>query len=553
VVIDTNDLTDANPAPYDVCIVGSGPAGLTIANELRHSGLRLAVLESGQLQRTAHADQLKKVISQGFEIKHHSRERLLGGASLNWDGLSAPLEPIDFAPRPWLPFSGWPINATELRPYYRQAAERYGFPDLNWFKEATPEPFRREGDYQFRWKRIAERLIVAPTHPQRFGRLMASIFDSSHLDLYTDATVTKLNPPSADGWLSCLVKTRGMKSVTFRATVLVLAAGGIENARLLLASNIGNECDQVGRYFMNHPRDAFGEVKLQTGIRHLPAYFGCLRKGRAIYLALRLTDEAQRDLEVLNSYVRFEPLYRWSDKRGVQLLINYVKSKRWLWEKLEGFKGETASMLDWAETGDDPNIKLIGQEVPTLPGLTAALLRDAPYVAQYGFYRAFDRLRPRVVGIRIRNFMEMAPDPNNRIELGHEKDVYGNPLPIVRYSATDLDKRSIIELHRVLGEELEAQGFGRLFSDFEKSENWPITTDASHHMGATRMGTDPRTSVVDPNCQVHSVPSLYVAGSSVFPTSGYANPTFTLVALAIRLAEQIRTTFPIRAPHPRYP
>ena len=533
-VIDSNELTDSNPSPYDICIIGSGPAGLTVANELRNSGLRIAVLESGQLHRSRHADQLKKVISEGFEIKPHSRERLFGGASLTWDGLSAPFEPIDFATRPWVPFSGWPMPECELRPYYQRAAE-YGFPELDWFAEQSAEPFKLEGDYPFRWRRICERLIVAPTKPQRFGRQFSSLFDGPHLDLYTDATATDLQPSQG-----CLARTRGMKSVRIRAKTFVLAAGGIENARFLLNSGgLGNEHDQVGRYFMNHPRDAFGEIKLQAQIRHLPAYFGCLRRGKAIYLALRLADPVQQELGVLNSYVRFEPLYSWSDRAGVQLLINYIKAKRWLWEKLEGFKGETASMLDWAETGDDPNIKLIGQEVPTLPRLIAAMLRDAPYVGAYGFYRAFDRFRPRVIGVRVRNFMEMEPHPDNRVELGSEKDVYGKPFAKVRYSATRLDRRSVIELHRVLGEEIEEQGFGSLASNFESCQEWPIKTDASHHMGSTRMGTDPRTSVVDSDCRVHGVPNLYVAGSSVFPTSGYANPTYTIVALAIRLAEHL--------------
>ncbi|MFB3906471.1 MAG: FAD-dependent oxidoreductase [Acidobacteriota bacterium] len=540
-IFDSNELTDLVPSPYDICIIGSGPAGLVVANELRASGLRLAVLESGQLEKTGHADRLKTVVTTGgIPIKHASRERVLGGASLTWDGLSAPLEPIDLAERPWVPLSGWPIRHFELLSFYRQAADRYGFPPPEAYDVHRFSPLKAEGDYSFSWKNLVERVVLAPVRPQRFGRLLRTIFDSPGLHLFTDATATDLIVrPSGEAIHQCLARTRGGKIVTFRSTVFVLAAGGIENARLLLNSKIGNEYDQVGRYFMNHPKNPSGLVVPARPVSHLPAYFGCLYRGKAAYLALRLADELQERLGTLNSYVRFEPLYTWSDTAGVQLLINYVKSKRWLWENLKSFKGESSALRDYAETGDDPDIKLVG-EAPSLFGLLLAMLKDSPAVAQYGFYRVFDRLRPRVRALRIRNFMEMEPHPDNRVMLSGQKDLYGKPIPVVRHSATSLDKRSLLEIHRVLGEELKTSGFGDLVSDLTDCEPWPINADASHHMGSTRMGSDPRTSVVDSNCLVHGVRNLYVAGSSVFPTSGYANPTYTIVALAIRLAEHLR-------------
>ncbi|RPI22348.1 MAG: GMC family oxidoreductase, partial [Acidobacteria bacterium] len=392
-IIDANELESTPPPPYDICIIGSGPAGLTVANELRDSGLRVAVLESGQLKKTGHADRLKTVISEGgIPVKHDSRERLLGGASSTWDGLSAPLEPLDFVERPWLPLSGWPIPRSELLPYYRRAAEQYGFPHPDLYDTRLFADLKAEGDHQFSWNQITERIILAPARPQRFGQLFRGIFDSPKLDLYTDATVTDLKVPSGDGTYGCMTRTRAMKSVTFRAKVIVLATGGIENSRLLLTSNLGNECDQVGRYFMNHPKNPAGMVVPTRPVTHLPAYFGCLYRGKAAYLALRLTDELQERLETLNSYVRFEPLYAWSDTAGVQLLINYVKSKRWLWENLKSFKGDASALRDYAETGDDPDIKLAG-EVPSLPRLLLAMVRDSRFVAQYAFYRVFDKLR----------------------------------------------------------------------------------------------------------------------------------------------------------------
>ncbi len=549
-IIDANELEPSSLPAYDICIIGSGPAGLTVANELSRTGLRVCVLESGQAVRTAHADRLKRVWSEGdVPIKDSSRERVLGGTSSTWDGLSAPLDPIDLEPRPWVPFSGWPLAYEELQRYYARAAAGYGFPAPELYRPDHFARLRADGDCRFAWRRLTERTVLAPTRPPRFARLLRPWLQSPAVDVYTDASVVELCGNAARSAVeACAVRTRGGKALRLRAAVFVLAAGGIENAHLLLnstdlcAAGLGNERGQVGRYFMNHPKNPSGVVRLRRRIEHLPAYFGCLYRGYAGYLALRLTDAEQRRLGVLNTYVRFEPLYAWSDTAAVQLLVNYVKSHRRLWERLQGYKGELAALRDYAETGDDPDLGPSGR-VPSLAGLARAALREPGPVSQYLFFRVFDRwARPAVQAIRIRNFMEMAPHPENRVRLAPETDCYGKPLPLVRLTATPLDRRSLLELHRALAEELEACGVGALVSDLTEADPWPINADASHHLGATRMGTDPRTSVVNAEGRLHGVPNVYVAGGSVFPTSGYANPTYTIVALAIRLADHLTAT-----------
>jgi choline dehydrogenase-like flavoprotein len=555
VIIDANAFTDGSTLPfYDVCVVGSGPAGLTVANELRTRQLRICVLESGQRQRTEHATVLKQVVSEGdIAIDPHSRERVIGGASSTWDGLSAPVERLDVEPRPWVALSGWPIEYAELEKYYAPAADRYGFPHPDLYARDHVAALKAEGDWRFSWSRLAERVLLAPTRPQRFATLLRPCLESAAVDVYTDATVIELRGGGSGSVVdACEVRTRDRKRLRVRAAVFVLATGGIDNARLLLNSTdlcpagLGNEHDQVGRYFMNHPRNPCGIVELAGDVRHLPAYFGCLHRGKAAYLGLRLDDASQRRLGVLDSYVRFEPLYPWSDTEGVQLLINYIKSKRWLWERLEQYKGEFAVLRDYSETGDDP-IKILG-DVPSLGGLAVAMLRAPRPVAQYLFCRVFDRrTRPRVNAVRIRNFMEMQPHPDNRVALAPATDCYGKRLALVTHSPTALDRRSLVELHRVLGEELAACKFGTLTSGLADAATWPIDTDVSHHMGATRMGGDPATSVVDGDCRLHTVPNVYVAGSSVFPTSGYANPTYTIVALAIRLADHLGKVLAHRA------
>jgi len=122
-----------------------------------------------------------------------------------------------------------------------------------------------------------------------------------------------------------------------------------------------------------------------------------------------------------------------------------------------------------------------------------------------------------------------------------ERDSVGARRALVQHDTTERDRRALLELHQVLARELESQGVGRLETALAEAAPWPIDQEASHHLGTTRMGDDPRTSVVDPHQRVHGVPNLYVAGGSVFPTSGCANPTYTIVALSIRLAEHLRS------------
>ena len=137
--------------------------------------------------------------------------------------------------------------------------------------------------------------------------------------------------------------------------------------------------------------------------------------------------------------------------------------------------------------------------------------------------------------------MEQAPDPENRITLGESVDAFGNKLPKIHWTIRDLDKHSVRVLHEALQEEAVRKNFGTMESSvFEESGPWPISTDAAHHMGSTRMGTDPKTSVVDKDSRVHSMRNLYIAGSSVFPTGGASSATTTIIALTLRLANHLK-------------
>lgn len=534
---------------YDLCIIGTGPAGATLVRELAGSGLKIAVLESGLAKVTPRGDRLRATVSQGIHIKEYSRERVLGGASTTWAGLASPLDAVDLAPRAHVPDSGWPIPLSELMGYYAEA-ERYRFPSLDTFGETGFMTLRAKGDLQPEWRDIEEKVFLAADQPQNFGREWREALEGPDVDLWLDATVMSLergeDPASVE---RVLVRTRSGNQVYVHARAFVLACGGIENARLLLLSDLGNERDQVGRRLMNHPKSYHGLLHLARPVEDLPYYFGCLRKGFAGYAGLRVRTDLQQERGLLNSYVRLEPIFPWTDCAGVEALVTFVKrSAAFLtfWKKRQ--QDEVIALRDYSETGDDSDVQNARRGLLGWLALAGVVLIHGPRVAQYLFFRLSKR-KPKISVARVRNFMEMAPDPSNRVTLSDERDVDGKPLARVVHQSGELDRRSMLAVHAALKAECEAAGLGRLESDLEQADPWPIGQDASHHMGTTRMGLDPASSVVDPDLRLHATPNLYLAGASVFPTCGCANPTYTIIALSIRMARHLRAEL-VGAPSP---
>ncbi len=553
-ISDLNSSKNTTLPEYDLVIVGSGPSGMTVANELRDSGIRICVLESGGLKPTKHGDGLRKVESEGIRIKEYSRERVLGGASTTWSALSSPLDEAEMKPRPSVGtggVEGWPISRDELLPFYEAASKRYRFPPLSLFLSGGLNPVKKKGDLQLSWNEVTEKVFMSAQEPQNFGSEYKHIFESKQapLDLYLDATLIRIQcDKSGQRADSGIIRTSAGRTFEVKARVYILATGGIENARILLNSNdlceqgLGNGHGCVGRYFMNHPKNYYGIIRLNQPIKELPYYFGCMYQGYAGYAGLKLDQKVQKEKGVLNSYLRFEPLFPWSDNRGVEALVFLAKQCRFLmsrWKKSK--QGKLVSLRDYSETGDDTELQNERKTVYAWVMLFITVFINFPQVLRYLYFRLVARSAPRIKTIRLRNFMEMEPRPENRVMLGGENDVYGRPLPVVRHECTELDKRSMIALHDVLKDELSQNSFGHMVSNLREEKSWPIDLDASHHMGTTRMGIDPRESVVNRDCRLHDVDNVYMAGGSVFPTSGCANPTYTMVALSIRLARHLES------------
>jgi len=502
---DARTFDEGQELRCDVCVIGSGAAGITTALRLRERGRSVLMLESGGVATDPITSSLQDLVTSDLPIGGESRVRALGGTTRTWWGGSALMSDVDFAPRPWVRVPGWPITRSELMSYYAEGCRILAVPDLT---VGSLDRFESRRGFLVRTDDLDTVAVFAPRRPRRFRDLLdPAVRSDPGLEVLLYANVTAiLTGASRRNVEEIEVRTITGRRVTIRPRIVVLACGGIENARLLLASGgLGNDRDVVGRFYMDHPKGVAGVVKVAprtTAMPH-PCYWDS-RPGR-FRLGIGLSSARQHREELLNGYVRFHPIL---EERGPGV------------EALREVRRRGSGAVR------DPRV--VRDAIVGIPGLL-------------GFARFKLTNRGPVIGAEINNYIEQPPTRENRVRLSDRLDRFGEPLPRVDWSIGDLERRTMRRLHALVAEDLLRRGFGRVDSPLLSGADdpWPISRDASHHMGTTRMGDDPATSVVDRNCRVHGLANLYLAGSSVFPTTGWANPTLTIVALALRLADHL--------------
>lgn len=496
-IIDARELPSESLIDADICIVGGGPAGLTLATELEGSGAKVVLLESGGHELDTATQDLARgdVVGETYWSLETSRLRYFGGSSNHWTGWCRPLDATDFERKEWVEASGWPLSYDELVPYYGRAQRAC---DLG--------PFDYDAS---RWttqlklplldvdpKRLSS-TVWQFSPPTRFGpKHRAALQDSASTTVYLFANALELvADPGRRRVGHVLAATLSGARLRVRAQQFVLATGGIENARLLLASNsehragLGNEHDLVGRFFLEHPHSAVGVLLARSDSDVLTLYHSFVPVPGAappsVRLTLALPAAVQRRERLLNGNVSLEPLLR--------------------------------------------------------PPTYAASEAD-------GATELARQLQGVRLGRSLQLFMrsEQLPSADSRVTLSRRRDALGSPLPALNWRHHPATLRSMRRTVELVAEALARAGVGRVYSyihaDRSPSETavWPELSGGHHHMGTTRMHEDPRCGVVDRDCKLFSMDNVYVAGSSVFPTGGYANPTLTLVALACRLAETLR-------------
>jgi choline dehydrogenase-like flavoprotein len=513
-------LLDARSIPQDavveseVCIVGAGAVGITLAGELAGLDFRVCLLESGGLT----PDETTQALAEGqnaglpYAPLETTRSRYFGGTTNRWTGTCRTLDEIDFEARSWIPHSGWPFPKAHLDPYYERARELCELPPCPQPERPRPLPLGTT--------RVATTLFEF-SRPTRFGQAYGhELVRAPNVSVYLNANVVELETTEAARAVTHL-RVACLMGNTFRvaARLVVLAAGGIENARLLLLSRrvrpagLGNDHDLVGRFFMEHPHVAAGVIVPAHPYIPSRLYKQCRVNGAVIMGALTLSPDI----------LRRERLANYS-----ALLIPEEVSPR-----MEALKHAYRSLRKRTGTGDvwrDVARAARGLRVTDVARATYGLLVNGQLP---------------LTQFRIISRTEQTPNPESRVTLALEKDRLGQNVARLHWRLSPIDIRTIRRALAIIGEELERARLGQLLIDLDGDDPTAWSTPAYggyHHMGTTRMHVSPAEGVVDEQCRVHGISNLFVAGSSVFPTGGHANPMLTIVALALRLADRVKAT-----------
>jgi choline dehydrogenase-like flavoprotein len=530
---DARTLAEGTSCSADVCIVGAGVAGVTLAQELIGSPARVLLLEGGGLTFTKSLRSLPTVLSrhlrgeqglargknvgQYYYPLRFTRARALGGSSRAWasHGLqAAPLDAVDFIERDGLPDHGWPFDREALDPFYERAQRTCNLGPFEY--DVSPWEARGLGRRLPLDEDCVRSTMFQFGLDSAFDRYETPLAGADNVQLMLRATVTGIAVDRSGRVDHVQCATLSGNRFKVEADTFVLAAGAIENARLLLVSNdvqragIGNEHDLVGRYFMEHPDTEVG-VLIPAPALDIDAFrlYGGQQVGPQLNAnaMLRLSDDVLKKEGLLNSVVRLRPTHR--------------------------------STLDPAIGSARTLRRSLHHGVPTTGLATHAVraVRGVRPLARHGAARR--SAVPDAFGLDI--MAEQMPNPESRVRLDGRRDRLGVPSTVLDWRLGDHDWYSIRRTMEILGECVRDAGVGEIIQPVDRRSPPPAVYGNWHHLGTTRMHLDPTRGVVDENCRVHGTANLYVSGGSVLPTGGYANPTLTIAALALRLADHLRT------------
>jgi choline dehydrogenase-like flavoprotein len=514
-----HDVESQSVLRTDICIVGGGAAGISIARELIDADCSVILLESGGLSLNPDVQRLYEGTNTRDDFAlHATRFRFLGGTTNVWGGWCAPLDPIDFETRSWVPNSGWPINYNDLLPFYIRAEKLC---ELGAYRYEVAE-----------WPSLAESTLALDAEklehkmwqfspPTAFGRAYKEqLRRANNLNVILNATVTQIvTDPSASNVTAVEVEDLHGRRATVRASQFVIACGGIETTRLLLASNkiqasgIGNRYDLVGRYFMEHPHPDAGGMLLTDSHESLRAYGFREIAGERIATAFGPSRAAQKRHRILNSSVALNGPLSHAPSEGWDSLMKISRAR---------------DAGKWPEN--------MGSHI-------ARVLRDLGDVVREGIHHNDDG---PIKGYQLIARTEVVPNPDNRITLSHDCDALNSNRAQLDWNVGSLDRNTFATSMLLLAEELGRLNVARVRGNdllLQYDTRWSEGLSwFGHHMGGTRMHANPRLGVVNAECRVHGVSNLFVASSSIFPTCGFANPTLTIVALALRLADHLKSS-----------
>jgi choline dehydrogenase-like flavoprotein len=545
-LLNASELPSGRVLQADVCIIGAGAAGISMALQLIGSGFDVLVLESGDLK----PDPLTQALYAGSVVDErlHSppdryRQRRFGGTTTIWGGRCVPFDPIDFEVRDYIPHSGWPVSRDELLPYYRHANRLVEAGEFNYGAATTfgsrSRPIVSGLECEHFSMDTLERFSCPTNFAARYG---AKLQAAANVTVLLQANVVNIRLASrADRVDSLDVRTLCGRAFSVHARYIVIAAGGLESARLLLASRdvnatgIGNQYDLVGRNYMCHLAGTIGAISIDRPLGEV--HHGYDVDDAGIYCRRRfaLRERVQRELQLGNFVARLhhpritDPAHRNSILSMLYLakpLIPYEYGKR-----LHG--GEKADLSTWLK-----HVRNVVAAPLDAFAFAAHIVRDR-FLSERKFPSII--MRPRANLFSLDFHAEQEPNPLSRVTLTDDRDALGMQRLSVDWRYTRGDVNTVQTALALLARDLQSAGVGRFDYDPQSVEEEMTRYGAygGHHIGTARMGAGPRTSVVNADGRLHDVANLYLASAATFPTSSQANPTLTLIALSLRLAEHL--------------
>lgn len=525
-----------------VAVIGTGPVGLATALALADRGMPVLLIESGTEAASAESQALSDATM--LDERHHAQMALavrrgFGGTSKLWGGRCLPFDAVDFMERPWLGDTDWPIGEAEIAPWY-EAACRFLDCGPATFEEAWPGPVPTEGLRLDRIERWCAQPDMARVHGDRVRRhpMIRTVLGATVLDIDIDPVGSMVGG---------LEVARDGTRERVMARAVVVACGGLETARLLLASRrnhpglFGGEDGALGRYYMGHLFGTIADITLRRPGDDARFVFRRDASGR--YVRRRLTLDAETQCRERLGNLALSPelpeLHDPSHGSAILSLAYLALAMPVLGPRL------MAEAIRRRKLGAGPV-----RVAPHLRNLVAGAPSALVFALGFLKRRYLDdvRLPGFFVLNRARRYAchfhaEQRPDRDSRVTLGEARDALGQPRLVIDQRFARADAESIVHAHDVLAGHLAAAGLADITHRYppEARANAVLdqASDGFHQIGTARMGREPRLSVVDRDCRVHGVKNLYLAGSAVFPSSGQANPTLLAVALAFRLASHL--------------
>ena len=543
------------PIRAGVAIVGAGPAGIVTALDLARNGVDVVLVESGgrrfsertQALGTAHAFDERR-----HAPMHECTRRQLGGASVIWGGRCVPFDRVDFDRREHVDRSEWPVAYEEIAAYFQRASEYFrsgravfDVSQIEGIEQPSIVPGLPDGDVR---SSDLERWSLPTNFGAEYGRELEA---HPKIRVVAGLTCTGIELDQEGRRVTGLLCRSLALARTTRveATAYVIACGGLEGTRLLLASNrvhrdgIGNHADHLGRYYMGHVSGRIARIQFTTPPERTVYGFDRDTDGTYVRRRLSFSRAFQRREKLLNIVA-----YPANPDIGDPSHRNAVLSFAYLALASPLGRYFASEAIRKAAIGGGHDHRLLAH----LRNTVLDPLRTLGFATTFGYKRFVARRKlPGFFQYSHDNSYplhyhgEQVPNPESRVTLSEERDELGMPRLDIDFRYADQDVDNVIRAHQHWDAYLRANEVGRLdYLDGDPREGvWDQASDGGFHQaGTTRMSSDPSGGVVDPDCRVHGVGNLYVSSSSNFVTSGQANSTFMIVAFALRTADHLRAS-----------